>query len=156
VHARRRGPVCALAAVAAVTVLGACGGSSAESEPAGSRPAAALENVPKYPESVDRWGVVRGDNGILTQSFVVQGAEPERIASWFDNRLRRRGWVGVDGAAITGKLALRHVFAKERRVLVLAIASAPVVSQTPPFDRVTSKYSFVLYPAETLRFLGAT
>lgn len=153
-HARLRG-VCAVTAIIAVATLTACGRETATIRSAPSRSARVLDDVPTYPASVDRWGIVKRDDGLLTQSFVVRGAGRERIASWFDRHLKRRGWVGVGGIGTEGRLASRRIFTKDRRVLMVAIASAPVVGQVPPFDRPTSKYSLVLYPHGIPTFAAA-
>jgi hypothetical protein len=114
-----------------------------------------MADVPNYPNSVDRWGVVKPDDGPLTQSFVVRGAARERIAAWFEHHLPRRGWTGIDGVGNDGRLASRRFFTKDQRLLVVAIVSAPVVAQTPPFDEPTSKYSLLLYPQGLPTFAAA-
>jgi hypothetical protein len=135
-----------VAAVLATAALSACGRDVATIESARSPFAATLTDVPNFPGSVDRWGIVTRDDGLLTESFVVRGAGRERIAAWFDHHLQRRGWTGIRNVATDGRLASRRLFMKDNRVLMVAIASAPVVNQAPPFDETTSKYSLVLYP----------
>jgi hypothetical protein len=95
---------------------------------------------------------VKPAEGPLTQSFVVRGAGRERIAAWFDDHLPQRGWIRIDGVGNDGRLASRRFFTKDQGLLVVAVVSAPVVAQTPPFDEPTSKYSLLLYPRWLSRF----
>lgn len=154
-HARLRA-VGVVTAILATAALDACGQDSATIETPRSPSAQALADMPNYPKSIDRWGVVIRDDGLLlTQSFVVRGAGRERIVSWFDDRLRHRGWVDIEEVRTDGRLASRLLFMKDQRLLVVAIASAPVVTQLPPFDEPTSKYSLLLYPHGLPTFAGS-
>jgi hypothetical protein len=102
-----------------------------------------LADVPDYPKSVDRWGVTKRDDGLVTQSFIVRGAGRQQIAAWFEAHLGRRGWIGIDEVRTDGRLASRRLFTKDHVVLKVAISTAPAPG--PPFDEPTSKYSLFLY-----------
>jgi hypothetical protein len=130
-------------AILATTAMVACGQDSNTNDASRSASAQTLADIPDYPKSVDRWGVTKRDDGLVTQSFLVRGAGRERIAVWFEENLGRRGWIGIGGVGTNGRLATRRLFTKGQAILKLAIATTP--AQVPPFDEPTSKYSLFLY-----------
>ncbi len=138
---------CVLAALVAMAACGGDGRSGANPTPtrAGSN-ISVFGQLPRYPGGRPAASRTRNDNGIVTQSFLVDGTAPETILEFFDRQLAGRGWAIADATSRGATTAPRAVYRKAGRHLVVTSALAPAAGEHDAAADVNSQYSLLLYP----------
>lgn len=136
---------------------GSGGGGSGAARPGRVNGAVSrFDDLPRYPRSRALGARVRSDKGVLVQTFAVPETTPEVVAGYFDDRLPQHGWTAVVPARPDAAGSARGVWRDGNLHLVVATSQAPTLQDPGAAQRVSSQYSFVLYPAGVPVGVGTT
>lgn len=141
----------ALAFMLAATLLAVgCGDASSGSSEAQPAPGVTsfapggFDELPRYPRSTST-GPRSEKAGVVTRTFAVRNATPEKITRWFNQSLEARGWDVARPPAPVGE-NWRGAWERDGEKVEVAAGPAPAASRDDR-DELVTQYS-VLYEGD--------
>lgn len=148
VRRRLTAPVTLLAAVFAFLLV-ACGDDDDRSD---AQPApdtvefseGVFNDIPRYPRSEEA-GPRSSTDGVIAQSFQAEGASPQLIMEWYQDKLKL-GWRVDRPVSEIGVNTYRGRWASEDHFLIVSATTAPTLGGEPSPETVVTQYSLSLEP----------
>ncbi|MDQ4131913.1 MAG: hypothetical protein M3179_01620 [Actinomycetota bacterium] len=105
-----------------------------------------FDQIPRYPRT-DPLGAAAEKADVVSQSFAARNASPEHILDFYTRALL--GWTVVEAPHPVGEGAVRGVWAKDGRHLVVSASRAPTMEADDP-ETPMVQYNLQLGPPGVL------
>lgn len=102
-----------------------------------------FNDIPRYPRSEEA-GPRSSTDGVIAQSFRAEGASPQLVLEWYQDKLKL-DWRVDRPVSEIGVGTYRGRWASEDHFLIVSATAAPTLPE-PTADTVVTQYSLSLEP----------